>query len=53
MRKVCAHANMMYRRTESGFILEHNFASKFFAAVIGIFSNAYTDKEVESVRTIH
>jgi hypothetical protein len=52
MRESCAGAKMVYSRAERVFILEHNFASKSFAAVREAFSNAYTDKEVPN-KTIH
>jgi hypothetical protein len=35
------------------FILEKNFASKSFAAVREAFSNAYPDKEVPNMTTVH
>jgi hypothetical protein len=44
---------MTYSRAEHVFILEHNFASKSFAAVREAFNNAYPDKEVPNKTTVH
>jgi flagellar biosynthesis protein FliR len=35
------------------FILDHNFASKLFAAVYEAFSNLCADKEVPNKTTVH
>jgi hypothetical protein len=53
VRRSCAVANMVYSRAEGVFILERYFASKSFAAVREVFSNAYTDKEVPNKIIIH
>jgi hypothetical protein len=53
LRKSCAGASMVCSRAERVFVLEHNFASKSFAAVCETFSNAYPDKEVPNKTTIH
>jgi hypothetical protein len=44
---------MVYSRAERVFILEHYFVSKSFAAVIEVFSDAYSDKEVPNKTTVH
>jgi hypothetical protein len=44
---------MVYLRAERGFILEHYFASKLFAAFREVFSSTYPDKEVPKKTTVH
>jgi hypothetical protein len=50
-QKLCKSEQDVFT-TEHGFILEHYFASKSFAAVREAFSNAYPDKEVPNKTTI-
>jgi hypothetical protein len=53
LRKSCTGVNMVNSRTERVFFLKHCFASTSFDAVREAFSNAYPDKEVPNMTTIH
>jgi hypothetical protein len=53
LRKSCAGANMVHSQAERVSILEHYFASKSFAAVREAFSNAFPDKVVANMTTVH
>jgi hypothetical protein len=44
---------MVYSRAERVFIIEHNFATKSFAAVREAFSNPYPEKAAPNKTSIH